>query len=548
MTRLVKLLIVMMTKPLSKSFKYASYGAMIGFGLPGLATLLVAFNQQLDFSVRTILSIHRANPLLQIIDLSPIFFALIMSILGMIQQQLEDLTQSLEKQVRERDHEVVNQYQFFQALVDNSPFAVVQLDLDHNVISTNRVFEELFGYTEKEVVGRKIDDLVTTTDFLGEAQKITEQVTGGSIVRNVGQRKRKDGSLIEVEIIGIPVFVAGELVGGIGLYHDITLQLQTERALQESEARFRSLFEDSPISLWEEDFSEVKAIIDEHKAGGVKDFRQFFEDHPDEFLRCIQAVRIVNVNSATLDLFEAKDTQELLGGLDKISLEENHDQLKEEFISLAGGELHFKDEFTQKNFSGENMILEVTLSIAPGFEDTWEKAFLSVVDITEQKNAEQRLRFMSFHDGLTGLYNRAYFEEELNRLEPSRQFPVSILVCDVDNLKKINDTHGHAEGDKAIQAAANLLTQVFRAEDVVARIGGDEFAVILPNLGDKEVPVIQERIEKILHNQASDGGEGSRSVSISYGIETVEKGESLVEGFKQADQKMYDQKSAKSPR
>ena len=521
---------------------------MIGLGLPVLATLLVALNQHLDFSFQTILSLHRNEPLLKIIDLSPIFIALIMSILGMIQQQLEDLTQTLEEQIRERDDEVVNQFQFFQALVENSPFAVVQLDNHHNVISVNKVFEDLFGYAERDVVGRKIDDLVTSPDFLGEAQDITKQVTSGSIVRNIGQRKRKDGSLIEVEIIGIPVFVGGEMVGGIGLYHDVTVQLQTERALQDSEARFRSLFEDSPISLWEEDFSEVKTIIDELKSSGVEDFRKCFEERKDVLPRCIHAVEIVNVNSATLDLFGVKDKKELIGRLDKFILEENFDHFKEEFISLANGELQFKDEFSQKNFSGESMTLKVILSIAPGYEDTWEKAFVSVVDITDQKNAERKLRFLSFHDGLTGLYNRTYFEEELARLEPSRQFPVSILVCDVDNLKKINDTKGHAEGDKAIQAAGNLLANAFRAEDVVARIGGDEFAVILPNLGENEVPVILNRIEKALldQDQGPASGDVSRPVSISYGIETIEKGKSLIEGLKRADQKMYDQKSAKS--
>ena len=99
-------------------------------------------------------------------------------------------------------------------------------------------------------------------------------------------------------------------------------------------------------------------------------------------------------------------------------------------------------------------------------------------DITERKEIEVKLRYQSAHDVLTRLFNRFYFEEEMNRLENSRISPISIIVIDVDDLKSINDSQGHLTGDELLRSVARILKQSFRAEDMVARIGGDEFAVL----------------------------------------------------------------------
>ena len=168
----------------------------------------------------------------------------------------------------------------------------------------------------------------------------------------------------------------------------------------------------------------------------------------------------------------------------------------------------------------------------------------TIMDITERKQTEERLRYLSTHDPLTGLYNRAFFQEELDRLEQGRQYPISIVVADVDRLKFTNDKLGHAAGDELIIRAALALKGAFRAEDVVARVGGDEFAVLLP-LAD--APVVEDALERVTRKIESQAKPDDLiTLSLSYGSATAQKGESLAETLKRADQRMYQNKFTKS--
>jgi len=167
-----------------------------------------------------------------------------------------------------------------------------------------------------------------------------------------------------------------------------------------------------------------------------------------------------------------------------------------------------------------------------------------VRDISARKEAEEKMRYMSSHDILTGLYNRAYFEEEMARLERGRTQAVSIIMADMDGLKEVNDSRGHAAGDRSLQEAARIFKSVFRAEDMVARIGGDEFAVLLPDSDAAAVEIIMERIRTTL--AAHNGSPKEVPLSLSFGAATAENGMTLVEVLKLADERMYRAKFARA--
>ena len=162
-------------------------------------------------------------------------------------------------------------------------------------------------------------------------------------------------------------------------------------------------------------------------------------------------------------------------------------------------------------------------------------------DITDRKKYEESLHYLSTHDSLTGLYNRVYFDAEMKRLASSREFPVSIIVADVDGLKAVNDTKGHDAGDKLIQAAASVLLSIFRASDIVSRIGGDEFAVLLPHTDKETAQDAVDRIKASFESRDSKGHGGG----LSLGISTAYSGDELVATLKSADERMYQHKNSK---
>lgn len=525
---------------------YAIYGFFFGLFFPIAASAAILLQLNMDFSWPSLRGIHFGQPTMLIIDFAPIVLSASFALIGIQSSRFLEKSSQLDEQIKTQASTIENEQYFLEALISSTSFAVVRLDTNHHIITCNQAFEDLFGYQCDEIIGEHLDDMIASDELKIEATKISNSVSDGNLARKVSQRKRKDGSLVDVEIVGVPVNAGGKNIGILGLYHDISPRKMAENALMESEARFRSLFDESPISLWEEDFSKVKLILE--RIGTTEEVINRLDTDYELVNECIQAVKILDINQATVNLYQAKSKSELIDNLGQVLVIESQEEFRKELIALISGKTSYECEIYQKKLTGELIYGWLRLSIPPGYENTWERVHISIVDITQRKESEEKLRFMSFHDTLTGLYNRAYFEEEMSRLRGSRQFPVSIIACDLDGLKQINDQHGHDAGDRAIRSAAKILSlHTFRAEDVVARIGGDEFIVILPSVNLDENKTILERVHKGIEqfNKSTIDDDLYRPISLSLGYAVVKEGGSLEEGYKAADTAMYINKQKK---
>jgi len=161
------------------------------------------------------------------------------------------------------------------------------------------------------------------------------------------------------------------------------------------------------------------------------------------------------------------------------------------------------------------------------------------IDVSKLKENEEKLKYMSYHDKLTGVYNRHFFEEELKRLDTSRQLPISLIVLDANGLKKINDTYGHSVGDELLIKITKIVNSVIREEDILARLGGDEFAIVLPQTDSYAAEQIADRIK------AESSREKIRDFNISLAVGTAVKTrseEDIYDIYNKADNKMYEDK------
>lgn len=166
-------------------------------------------------------------------------------------------------------------------------------------------------------------------------------------------------------------------------------------------------------------------------------------------------------------------------------------------------------------------------------------------DNTESKKMEESLRDMSSYDSLTKLYSRFFFDEEKKRLEDGRHLPLGIIVCDIDGLKLINDSLGHDRGDELLRASADILRRCFRSSDIVARIGGDEFAVLLPHCNEEIVTTCYSRVKEEVTDYNRLIPEFDLSISIGYAVQYTQP-VNMNMLYKQADQAMYAEKLKQS--
>ncbi|MER0239772.1 sensor domain-containing diguanylate cyclase [Fulvimarina sp. MAC8] len=323
---------------------------------------------------------------------------------------------------------------------------------------------------------------------------------------------------------------------------DVTEREVALRRLGRSEEFARGLFEHSPISLWVEDFSSIKELLDDARMRGVEDFRTFLDVHPEFVERCMSEIHVVDVNRHTIKMFAARDTNDLLSRLTEVFRDDMRPHFKEQLVELWAGTLFQSREVVNYTLEGETLNLHMQFSVFPGHEEDWSLVLVALTDITARKKAEAYLEYLGKHDILTKLHNRSFFDDELNRLERRGVSPVTVIVADLNGLKSVNDSLGHAAGDALLRRAGEVLRETVKRPYQVSRVGGDEFIILMPSADEAEGRHLIAEIEELIdiNNQFYSGS----TLSFAMGLATARTGERLEETAQRADQAMYEAKSA----
>lgn len=326
----------------------------------------------------------------------------------------------------------------------------------------------------------------------------------------------------------------------VSTWECVLVSIENITALKKAESRFHNLFTHAPISLWEEDYTSIKQEFDRLRGEGVTSLRTYLTLHPEAVDRFMGMIRVLDVNQKTLDLFEAPDKETLFANLDKVFRDEMSAHFTNELVDMWDGKTYYEREGVNYSLSGEPVHVQLAWTLMPGSEDTFDWVLVALQDTTARKKAEEYLRYLGTHDVMTGLYNRAFFEETLHKLEAQRRDPVSFIIVDLNNLKPVNDVFGHNTGDKLIRRAAEVLTASVGNRYITARIGGDEFIVIMPGAKMNEAEEMMERIHSLvmMNNKYYRDPE----LSLSLGAAVSEPGLSLEKVISNADNEMYKNK------
>jgi diguanylate cyclase (GGDEF)-like protein/PAS domain S-box-containing protein len=368
----------------------------------------------------------------------------------------------------------------------------------------NKMICQMLGYDQEKIKDLTVMDIHPEKDLPHVLNQFEKLAKGEIILTENIPVKRKDGSVFYVDINTSWITLSGKSYIA-GIFRDITERKMTAEALRESEERYRTIFEDSR-----------EAIYISSREGKFIDF-----------------------NQSALDLFGF--AREEMTGLDVLQIYvDPADRYKfQQEIEQNGSVRNYEVKFQKKDGKEINCLL--TSTVRKSIDGTILGYQGIIRDITENKKVEDQLRYLSLHDPLTGLYNRAYFEEEMHRLESGRFDSVGIIMCDVDGLKLVNDALGHHNGDKLLLATANALKESFREGDVVARVGGDEFAILLPDSNSNTLEISGYRIQEAIKKYNSTNPELPLSISMGSALST-ETPIIMSNLFKEADNNMYREK------
>jgi diguanylate cyclase (GGDEF)-like protein/PAS domain S-box-containing protein len=469
--------------------------------------------------------------------------------------------------VRRRDMAAHQERLRLAAVVEDSDDAINSVDLDGTVTSWNGGAERTYGYSATEAMGRHIS-FCAPPERRSEVDVVVQKITAGEVIERFDtQRLRKNGTIIDVSLSLSPIKdETGKIVGVSGIARDVTAKRRAQEALVESERRYRSLSEEEIQRTRELTAANERLaaeIFERQQAQESLRLEAMAREQAQSDLRPSEERMRMAMKAAKIgfwDLDVAKDEhvwsdtcKALLGvplntpasyqALRSVVHPDDWKMMQAKIDGAIQEKLDYVVEF--RVVWPDNSPHWRTSSGQAFYDDAGQVTRMSgiTMDIDERKHAEERVQFLAYYDPLTGLPNRALLQDRLTKALASarrQKDKVALLFFDLDRFKTINDSLGHSVGDLLLKEVAERLKKWAREQDTVARIGGDEFLIVLTSVKDfSGAAVAAERLMDTMIREFVVQGH-PLSISCSLGISIFPEhgtdGDTLIKG---ADAAMY---------
>lgn len=335
---------------------------------------------------------------------------------GIIQSIIRDV--SLRKEIEDKLRQSEQEYRL---LFRENPHPMWVYDTNTlRFLAVNNTAVRVYGYSQEEFLSMTIRDIRPKEDLPQLENNIRETQFEDFQYSGPWRHIKKNGQVIFVEIVSNNIAFGGK-EARITLSNDVTEKKAALEALQENEKRYRSLFENSPISIWEQDFSIIKSHIDVLKTTGVTDFRDYLEKYPEEVTQSVEMVRILDLNEATLELYEARSKEEIISSFRQVAEKEGYRVQRESIIAISEGMRKFEFETMSKTLKDKTIHLHISWNVAEGYEDSYGKVLVSMVDITILKSTEEALKISN---------------QELNRLNEELENRVKKRTAELEDANR----------------------------------------------------------------------------------------------------------------